>query len=233
MLNYKKIPYKTCWLEFPDIKPTFERLGIEHTLKDEKGQPYYTVPAITDSSTSTIIHVSDTWNIAMYLEKKYPDPPLFPPSSGSLGLQKFFKDGASELLAPDGVFVPFMLPGTYDLLKEPSQIFFKETREKWYGKKIEECSPAEGSKEMDDALKLARKRFDQLDGYFGEKASSEDGSLVMGNGQIVYADFVIGSMLVWIKASCASSLWPHVIKWHDGKWEMFLNALVEKYGQVV
>src|SRR6201996_4875354 len=166
VLNYKKIPYKTCWLEFPDIKPTFEKLGIKHTLTDEKGQPYYTVPAITDSTTSDVVHISDTWNIAIYLEKKYPNPPLFP--HGSLELQKFFKDRADELLAPSSVFVPFIMPGTYDLLNEPSRIFFKETRERWYGKRIEECLPDEGSKEMDDAVKLAKQRFDQLDAYFNE-----------------------------------------------------------------
>src|SRR6201996_3117345 len=181
VLNYKKIPYKTCWLEFPDIKPTFEKLGIKHTLTDEKGRPYYTVPAITDSATSDTVHVSDTWNIAIYLEKKYPDPPLFPPSS--VGLQKFFKDGASELLAPNGVFVPFIMPGTYDLLNEPSRVFFKETREKWYGKRIEECLPAEESREMDDALTLAKKRFDQLNEYFEGKDAGKAGALVMGDGQ--------------------------------------------------
>lgn len=42
-LNYKKLPYKTEWVEYPDIKPTFEALGIAPNTRDPKYQ--YFCPA--------------------------------------------------------------------------------------------------------------------------------------------------------------------------------------------
>jgi len=33
MLNYKRIPYKTVWLEFPDIEPTLKGLYVLSFLR--------------------------------------------------------------------------------------------------------------------------------------------------------------------------------------------------------
>jgi hypothetical protein len=30
LLNYKRIPYKTIFLEFPDIEPTLKQLSVSH-----------------------------------------------------------------------------------------------------------------------------------------------------------------------------------------------------------
>ncbi|KAG7433608.1 Glutathione S-transferase-like protein ustS [Fusarium oxysporum f. sp. raphani] len=42
MLNYKGIPYKTIFLEFPDIEPTLKELGLD-SHDSSSGSPSYTL----------------------------------------------------------------------------------------------------------------------------------------------------------------------------------------------
>ncbi|KAF9479952.1 hypothetical protein BDN70DRAFT_993116 [Pholiota conissans] len=49
-LNFKGIPYKTEWIEYPDIAPHCQRLGISYTTIKSDGMPYYSLPAIYDGS---------------------------------------------------------------------------------------------------------------------------------------------------------------------------------------
>lgn len=42
-LNYKKLPYTTEWVEYPDIAPKFKQLGIPPNERDPKFQ--YSCPA--------------------------------------------------------------------------------------------------------------------------------------------------------------------------------------------
>jgi glutathione S-transferase len=84
-LNYKRIPYKTVWVEYPYIKPLYLELKQEPTTI-ANGKPEYTLPAIHDPNTGTF--VSDSFRIAQYLDKTYPDRPLIP--EGTAGLQSAF-----------------------------------------------------------------------------------------------------------------------------------------------
>lgn len=42
-LNYKKLPYRTEWVEYPDIAPKFKELGIAPNTRDPKFE--YSCPA--------------------------------------------------------------------------------------------------------------------------------------------------------------------------------------------
>lgn len=100
-LNYKNVPYKTEWTEFPDLEPKFKELYLypflqrlcstaqsswQNLLKaslantrnsgiapNEQGRAY-TSPAINlDSST----YIQNSAKIAPELEKRYPYPSLY------------------------------------------------------------------------------------------------------------------------------------------------------------
>ncbi|KAF8994799.1 hypothetical protein BDQ17DRAFT_1524749 [Cyathus striatus] len=73
ILNYKNLPYKTIYLEYPDIETTSKNLGIPPTATKVDGSPYYTLPAIHDSSTNKAL--ADSLRIAQYLDATYPDTP--------------------------------------------------------------------------------------------------------------------------------------------------------------
>ena len=67
VLNIKRIPYKTVWVEYPDIKPLCLKIGASPAESLPDGSPLYTLPVIYDPNTQT--PVSDSAAIARYLDK--------------------------------------------------------------------------------------------------------------------------------------------------------------------
>lgn len=213
------------WISCPDIPPTLEKLGIKNTSVRPGGQPHYTVPAITDPhpiNSLGPIHVSNSWDIAVYLDKKYPDPPLFP--HGTESLQKFFLDKTEGLLLPMDLFTGFLLKGSFAQLTEESTSYFRTTREEAFGKKLEELAIPPGEK-RDAALKDAEKKYSKIAEYV------VGGSVMPPH--YVYADLVIAAILMWAKVTCAEDVWPIIAKWNGGKWCKFVDELDAKYGQVI
>jgi hypothetical protein len=85
-LNYKKLPYNTVWVEYPDIKPLSLEIGASPTSHTADGTPFYTLPAIYDPNTDKV--VSESFEIAQYLDATYTERPVLP--RGSEGLQHMF-----------------------------------------------------------------------------------------------------------------------------------------------
>ena len=82
-LNHKNLPYKTKPIDMPDIHSVRSQLGVPANRTLPNGSPYHTLPLIHDQSTAT--YIGDTFEIALHLDKTYPDsPPLFRP--GTIGL---------------------------------------------------------------------------------------------------------------------------------------------------
>ncbi|GAB7355721.1 hypothetical protein MBLNU459_g6419t1 [Dothideomycetes sp. NU459] len=97
-LNLKGVKYRTVWIDMPDIAALREKLGVpaNRTLPD--GTPFHTLPLFRDSSTNTII--GDTFEIALHLDKTYPEKPsLILP--GAIGLTAAFNAHV------DGLFTGF------------------------------------------------------------------------------------------------------------------------------
>ncbi|THU86510.1 hypothetical protein K435DRAFT_868230 [Dendrothele bispora CBS 962.96] len=77
-LNFKGIPYKAVWVEYPDIENTLKDLGIAASATKSDGKtPHYTLPAIYDPATKT--GLTESLAIAKYLDEKYPDKPILMP----------------------------------------------------------------------------------------------------------------------------------------------------------
>lgn len=74
-LNIKGIPYRTEWVEYPDIAPLVKSFG----LPPNSNSPIvpYTLPTIYDPRTKRAI--MDSAKIAKYLDDEYPDTPAVLP----------------------------------------------------------------------------------------------------------------------------------------------------------
>jgi hypothetical protein len=95
-LNYKRIPYKTVWVEYADIQHLLKDSGASPTDKRPDGTDRYTLPAIQDPATGQVI--TESFAIAQYLEKKYPDRPVIP--AGTDAQQSSFVQSILVLLGP-------------------------------------------------------------------------------------------------------------------------------------
>ena len=87
------------------------------------------VPVLVDGDHT----VSDSWQIAKYLEAKYPDAPSLKIENGEVFFVKFW---AETVMNP--VLVKFLLLDIHDSLTAKDKIYFRESREKLFGKTLEE-----------------------------------------------------------------------------------------------
>jgi len=221
-LNYKGIPYKTEWVEYPDIQPLCLRMGIAPT-GTEDGKPYYSLPAIYDPSTG--IAIADSWLIAEYLDKTYPDTPkMFP--HGSAVIQRGFFAGYASRLAP---IEPFILPRVNLKLNAASEVYFRRTRELYFGKRLEDAIPtgeegAKAWKQLEDGLTVVA-------GWL--KVNGATGPFVMGD-TASFADCVLAAYTLWMKLIFGedSKEWKDIKSWDEGRWEKVIEVMKD-YSAVV
>jgi len=218
VLNYKGIPYRTEWIEYPDIAPLCKRLGINPTSWTEDGSPEYTLPAIHDPSTG--IYIADSFPIAQYLEKTYPDTPsVFP--NDTAALQKAFETSFGRRVS---AVWAFMIPATCLRLNPSSEEYFRRTREISYGKKLEDVVPT-GDARTEEWRKF-EKGLDIVHSYL--VSTDEKGPYMMGN-TISWSDLLLFSYLYWFKVIFGedSKEWKDIASWNGGRWEAHMNALKE------
>jgi len=223
VLNYKGIPYRTEWVEFPDIESVSKKLGVKPTGQRSDGSPLYTLPVIHDPSTGAI--VVDSFAIAQYLEKTYPNTPsVFP--NATVGLQNAFE--ATFMKSLDGLW-RFIIPAVNSKLSPVSQEYFRRTRETSFGKKLEDVIPT------GDARTEEWGKFEQglarIHSYL--TATDKTGPFFLGD-TISWSDLVLFSFLYWIKLIWGedSKEWKDIASWNGGRWEAHISAL-QKYNTVV
>ncbi|KAL0961165.1 hypothetical protein HGRIS_006137 [Hohenbuehelia grisea] len=217
MLNYKGLPYKTVWVESPDIEAVSKEVGVAPIIIQANGQPLYTLPAIHDPATGTTL--SDSLKIAAYLDAQYPDTPKLI-SPDTVGLHDAFSFALEAAL--DAVWA-FILPATNNVLNPKSEEYFRRTREKDFGKRLEDVVPAgeEGKKEW----AKVKTGFNSIEKWIIKGG----GEFVTGN-TVSFADVIIASFLLWFKRVWGetSQEWKDISSWNEGRWVKRLQTF-EKY----
>ncbi|KAJ6534990.1 hypothetical protein B0H19DRAFT_1184644 [Mycena capillaripes] len=219
-LNFKGIPYKTAWIEYPEIEALCRKIGAPPTGKKRDGRPYFTLPVIHDLSTGAVI--SDSPNIAAYLDATYPDKPRLMPA-GTIALHRAFEDAARPLLAP---LTRYAHPPSQANLNPASAEYFRRTREEFWGKTLETLAPT-GEEDAVEWKKL-RDGFGKVDEWI--RANGEGSRYVMGDA-LCYADMWFAAYAQWIKLVLPDK-WEEVKLWHEGRWARLLKEM-EKYETVV
>ncbi|KAG7094515.1 hypothetical protein E1B28_005346 [Marasmius oreades] len=210
-LNYKSLPFKITTLHFDSIEPTAKSLNAPPTTTKPDGSPKYTVPFIHDTRTGKSI--SDSFLIAEYLDKTYPDTPAVVPK-GTGTLQLVFTDVVQRKMM---CLMPVLMPKYEEWCSEE----LIESRRKVYG---EVLKPPKISEEEERAVwESGRKTFGELAAAYVHSGNSV---FVMGGDRPVFADFVVASMVVAIKVMFGeeSEEWRDVVGWNEGR----IGRLVEK-----
>lgn len=214
ILNYKRLPYRTKWLEFPDLDRTMRSIGAPATSKRSDGRSVYTLPVIVDPirTPNAPVVLSNPSVISEYLEINYPARPLFP--DGSKALQTLFVHYLQEVFSRP--LLPIMIPLSAQRLTERSQAHIFASGQR----------PAEASlsgPQREQAWVAVRDNFQFLASVL-DKNSGEDGDGVVVSGRdITYADFAICAILIWIERVSPQDGWPRVKAWNGGRWTRLME----------
>ncbi|NIC05533.1 glutathione S-transferase N-terminal domain-containing protein [Billgrantia bachuensis] len=135
---------------------------------------YDKVPVLVDGETT----VTDSYEILRYLDRAYPESPLIGDGLAA-ARARFFKHYAERALAP--AMMRTIVMDLYNAIAPRDRDYFRETREKRFGRTLEEFhSPAKGLAQLDAALAPLRGQLEDGDFIDGEAPAAAD-YLVFGS----------------------------------------------------
>lgn len=193
----------------------YRKLGLTPTVRGADGNIRCSVPVIYDPSTKVCL--TDSAVIAEYLDKTYPEPPLFPHDTKALQLlvERPYIEATRALRG-------FILPRTSGLLSPDSQEYYLTKRVAIFGK------PDEG---LPEEVRWAQYR-DGL-AIIDQWYSKTEGAFLMGD-TVSWSDFVIASCLIWPRRIFGedSGEWQSILSWHEGRWAGLMGGL-QKYESIL
>ncbi|MBB3190483.1 glutathione S-transferase N-terminal domain-containing protein [Halomonas cerina] len=132
------------------------------------------VPVLVDGDEV----VTDSYAILRYLDRTYPDNPLLGDGLAE-ARGRFFKHYAERALAP--AMLRTIIMDLFNAVHPDDRDYFRETREKRFGRTLEEFhSPAKGLAQLDAALDPLRGSLSEDDYLDGDAPAAAD-YLVFGN----------------------------------------------------
>ncbi|KAL8811263.1 MAG: hypothetical protein Q9223_007566 [Gallowayella weberi] len=184
VLHYKSLPYKTHWLEYPNVAPYLKSLSIPPNAEGT----LYTIPAIhlpSSKSHPRDEHIMDSKAIAIALEKLYPNPPLYLDAPELAKVEELWPQVMKTMR---GVFMP-QTPRA--LLNDSSKVYFEETRKERFGMPLGDLEKEVGGEK---AWEEVRPILETI----GAVLKKKDGPFVLGE-TVSYADFVLVSAMQYLK----------------------------------
>lgn len=146
------------------------------------------VPVLVDGERA----VSDSTAIAAYLEEAYPDRPSLFGGPQARALTRFVKDW-TELVVHPGILA-LILTDVHDSLHEGDKAYFRESREKRFGRRLEEVSAG-----REERLPAFRDSLKPL------RATLEAQAFLAGD-QPAWADYIVFAAFQWARATSAFEL---------------------------
>jgi len=241
-LNFKNIAYSTTWVPLLDITQVRRALGVDACRKFGDGTDFYTLPILVDPSTNS--KVGDSFDIAVYLQTKYPNSGsgnLFPPQK-----LDFVFNVDPALLVPlserkeseqdeysrfntsvDAAFSAHVVLAVYNMPFDPATaeaskaVFIRRAG-------VKSWDDFEVKGEMRETLKESlRLMLGDLGKLFLRDTS---GPFLLGE-QASYADLIVGGWLHMLRATLPTDEWEEVMGWHGGVFGRLHDGL-EKYAEV-
>jgi len=159
----------------------WEEIPWHFTEKDRLPEPSVgTVPVLVDDG----IAVSDSWKIALYLDERYPQKPLFD-SAQARSEALLIKFWIERTIHP---FITRMGVGDFmSTLHEKDKAYFRQSREKRFGMPIEQFM-----QDRDQTREGFRTALEPLRAMLAEQP------YVAGNNP-GYADYIVFGILQWMR----------------------------------
>ncbi|KAF5348513.1 hypothetical protein D9756_009566 [Leucocoprinus leucothites] len=220
VLNMKKLPYRTIYVGFEEVDRVIREAGIPPSRYEPDGKPFHSVPSIIDDATGA--RVTDSYKIAEYLDKQYPDTPkAFP--LGTEALQAAFYQQINIYMME---FAPLFLSHMPNILSKESTEYFHRTLAERLGKPIPELIPV--GDELEKTWGKLHASFDALETWYGKSS----GSFLVGDVPS-FGDFTVAGVLQAMKILFGegSEDWKRLSTMNNGRWAKLLSDL-EKYASV-
>ncbi|OAX34432.1 hypothetical protein K503DRAFT_859219 [Rhizopogon vinicolor AM-OR11-026] len=212
VLSYKGLPFVTVWVEYSEIATVMKSIGAKQ-IKRSDGSDAYTVPVVSDPNTGAVI--TDSLEIASYLERTYPEKPIFP--NNSEALIRAFNSEYMSLINPA---IGFLYGRTAEILSPDSAKFFIEVRSKDFNLPWDEFT-SEGPK-REAQWELLEKAYNTVYDWY----QKSNGKWIMGD-TFSYADIIVTCFVLWYKRVMKDDEWARISSWNGGKWVQLLTD-VEK-----
>lgn len=136
---------------------------------------YSRVPVLVDGDRTVV----DSYEIMRYLDQAYPETPVLLGDSAAEARALYIKFHAERVMAPGILRVVMM--DLLNAIHPKDRDYFRETREKVFGCRLEEFhSPAKGLAQLDAALEPLRGVLEQSEFIDGDAPGAGD-YLVFGN----------------------------------------------------
>ncbi|KAG5644427.1 hypothetical protein DXG03_008522 [Asterophora parasitica] len=204
ILNYKRLRYRTIWVEFSDVEATVRSIGAPPSSVRSDGRAVYALPVIIDTTRNPMKPevLANTNHIAEYLEAAYPARPVFP--EGARAVQTLFVHYIQEVFAKP--LLPIMVPLSHQQLQMRG------------ARVLQHPAPAYLSgPQREHAWQAVKEQFDFLAMILDKNIGDGDGTVAMGR-DVSYADFALCSVLIWIERMAAHDGWARVRTWNNGRW---------------
>lgn len=235
-LNFKALPYTTTWVPLPDVEKVRRSLQVPACRKFGDGSDYYTLPVIEDPNTSE--KIGDSFDIAVYLQKMYPDSGLdlfpeqkldyvfIPDQASPIPITDLLGRGHDEYarfnMNVDEVFTAHVILSLDGMLLEPAgeQVFVKRA-----GVDSFDAFACAGEQREQVMVSFENK----LEGLANVFKKDESGPFVLGT-KASYADLIVGGWLRMANRTLKSTEWNALRGWHGGVFGQLHDAL-DRYAQ--
>lgn len=225
---FKGLPFRTEWVELPDIKQVCQKIGAPPTdirpqLDGSGLHEHYTAPFIYDSNTKRA--VSDSLLIAKYLDETYPDLPTLMPPGTEIAITLFNKYVDRQIF---GTIFPVVAPVLHSKLSKSSSDYLSKSCSLWLGLKLSDVCLT-GSK-RDSDLEQVQMALTLLAEFYRQRKDIAGKQTFLIGDTFTYADIIIGS-IIHFPATILSDVefdLEEIKTANDGTWGRVIDEL-EKY----
>lgn len=158
------------------------------------------VPVLVDAGTS----IHDSWQIALYLEDRFPERPSLFDHAAAIPLTDFVNRWADAILLP--AVARIILVDVYNHLSPGDQPYFRASREARFGCRLEEVVA-----DRSGHIAALRHTLAPLRLALG-------GRPFLTGAQPAYADYCVFGMFMWARCVCSAELVEEgdsVFGWRD------------------
>lgn len=180
---------------------TFEEIPTTYAQIREIGDGFAsTVPVLDDNGHL----VSDSFDIALYLEDAYPDRPSLFRGEGGKALSRLV-EGYSQMVVHPAILRMALLD-IHGGLDDGDKAYFRESREKRFGQRLEDVVKNRDDEEAAFAAKLEPLRY------------LLKLQLFVGGAEPLFADYILFGALQWLRMTSGLSMLAAddpVVAWLD------------------